>query len=337
MNTDRPRDAYSHEDLEELAAGWALYALEPDTEAIFAEHLPQCGSCQRAVDSYQATLGELALLTPQVDPPESLGQRISAAVRAEMDGPPATGRASVSTDRTDAPSPAQRQAGDRRPTPGPGGRPEYGESRGPGRGQDAGRGPGGREGRGPGRMSSGGGPGLGPGRRTRRSRLAMAAAGAALAIVVGLGAWNVVLLGQVDDAEQRADRTSQQAESAAERSQRTVDILRQMAEPGARVTALSDQGGRPQGYVLVNADNVDVVADGLPRNDAQSSIYVLWAVNGKAPRPVGSFDVKQGEFEQVRIGSLPSGGLTEFAVSKEPGRQTPAKPTVVVASGKVER
>lgn len=340
MNTERPRDPYTHEELEALAAGWALYALEPDTEAIFAEHLPQCASCQRAVDSYQATLGELALLTPQVDPPDSLGERISAAVRAETDGAPATGRATVPTERPAAPSPSQRQRDDRRtPPPGPGARPAPVESRGPGRGrQGAGQGPGqGREGRGPGR-TSGGGPGLGPGRRAGRSRLAMVVAGTALAIVVAVGAWNVVLLGQVDDAERQADR---QVEAAEERSERATDIVRQMAEPGARVTALSDSSGSPQGYVLLNGDNVEVVADGLPRNDAENSIYVLWAVDGKAPgapRAVGSFDVKQGEFEQVRIGSLPSGGSgpSEFAVSREPGRQTPAKPTVVVASGKVE-
>ena len=36
-----------HEVFDELAVGWALHALEPEDEAVFAQHLPGCERCAR--------------------------------------------------------------------------------------------------------------------------------------------------------------------------------------------------------------------------------------------------------------------------------------------------
>ena len=57
------RHAMSHDEWDELAAGFALHALEPDEEALFARHLADCAQCTaslRAHDLVAAQLGSLA-------------------------------------------------------------------------------------------------------------------------------------------------------------------------------------------------------------------------------------------------------------------------------------
>jgi anti-sigma-K factor RskA len=76
------------------------------------------------------------------------------------------------------------------------------------------------------------------------------------------------------------------------------------------------------------------ISSGLPANDTTSSQYVLWAlpVNGD-PVPLGGFDVTPGHTVS-QVGSTPSlSSVKAFAVSREPGRTLPTKPTTVVASG----
>lgn len=68
-----------HEKFEELAAGWALHALEPQEAAEFAEHLATCAHCQRIVDDLTATAAELAYAAPSMDPPPELKARIMSA------------------------------------------------------------------------------------------------------------------------------------------------------------------------------------------------------------------------------------------------------------------
>ncbi|MDX6257383.1 MAG: hypothetical protein QOJ11_3717 [Frankiales bacterium] len=82
-------------------------------------------------------------------------------------------------------------------------------------------------------------------------------------------------------------------------------------------------------------DKAWVISADMPANDTTSSQYVLWVlpVDG-SPVPVGSFDVAPGRTASA-IGKLPQSlsKVKAFAVSKEPGRTLPTKPTVVVASG----
>jgi hypothetical protein len=58
------------------AVGLALHALEPEEELVVAMHLPSCPSCQQAVRETEEVLVGLGVAVEQVEPPESLRERI---------------------------------------------------------------------------------------------------------------------------------------------------------------------------------------------------------------------------------------------------------------------
>jgi anti-sigma-K factor RskA len=62
----------NHSDYEELAAGFALGALEPDEEQAFQRHLEGCPACKTSVREFEELTSSLAYSTPQVEPPASL-------------------------------------------------------------------------------------------------------------------------------------------------------------------------------------------------------------------------------------------------------------------------
>jgi hypothetical protein len=105
--TQRPLP--EHDGYAELAASWALHALEPDDETKFADHLAGCSDCQRAVADYAGALAEVASLSPTVDPPASLGERIRAEVARDLES------ASEPNSPLPAPLPEPVSLADRRP------------------------------------------------------------------------------------------------------------------------------------------------------------------------------------------------------------------------------
>jgi anti-sigma-K factor RskA len=72
-----------HEQLEELAVGYVMHALEPEEEARFTAHLASCAACERAVREHEETLAELAHAAPAVDPPPAVLEGIRAAIAPE--------------------------------------------------------------------------------------------------------------------------------------------------------------------------------------------------------------------------------------------------------------
>jgi hypothetical protein len=79
MSTDR---ADPHDQYRELAAGYALHALEPDDEATLLAHLPGCPACRAEVDAGEAALAELAYSLPGT-PPAGLRDAILDSIRTE--------------------------------------------------------------------------------------------------------------------------------------------------------------------------------------------------------------------------------------------------------------
>jgi hypothetical protein len=161
-------------------------------------------------------------------------------------------------------------------------------------------------------------------------------------LVVALGIGNVWMYALKRDADQRAEEQTlalqereQQERTAA---QRRSELIRLMARPSVQTTTLTGTDGNAKAYVLVDDGSVQVVSDGLPRNDVPRNVYVLWRVgDDNVPRALGAFDVGDTEIALHRAGELPADGtvVTRFAVSIEPGRRLPPKPTDLVASGKV--
>ena len=73
----------SHERFEELAAGFALDALDPEDRRAFEAHLESCPECAELLAGFLAAASTLATGVPQQQPPAGLRDRVMQAVRAE--------------------------------------------------------------------------------------------------------------------------------------------------------------------------------------------------------------------------------------------------------------
>ena len=157
--------------------------------------------------------------------------------------------------------------------------------------------------------------------RRRSPALALAAA---VAGVIGLGVWNVSL----STARDRAEAV------AAEQSAVVEELLRPGAEVVAQLTA-EDTGA--VATVVRQDGDLQVVSHGLSVNDENAETYVLWGVEGQEPVALGTFDVVRSRLELHDVGSTVAGSGTfdAYAVSLESGRQPPAAPSEVLASGQV--
>lgn len=72
----------SHAKYDQLAAGFALSALEPEDEMAFRSHLPSCDRCAEALLEHSTTMGHLAYAASSVEPPASVLEGIRAGMRA---------------------------------------------------------------------------------------------------------------------------------------------------------------------------------------------------------------------------------------------------------------
>ncbi len=109
--SDSPRDvpAPEHQVFDELAVGWALHALEPQDEAVFAVHLPGCTRCAATVAETTEVMGAMAHDLPPAEPSEDLRARLRAAVEtAEQVPAPAVPTAPPEEPRGPVPVPAPR-------------------------------------------------------------------------------------------------------------------------------------------------------------------------------------------------------------------------------------
>ncbi|MQA85989.1 MAG: hypothetical protein GEV03_15510 [Streptosporangiales bacterium] len=77
-----------HTRWEELAAGYALSALEPADEEAFLGHLPGCEVCAELIADAREVMAGLASTAPAVEPPASLRDAIVAAATPRAGLPP---------------------------------------------------------------------------------------------------------------------------------------------------------------------------------------------------------------------------------------------------------
>lgn len=166
------------------------------------------------------------------------------------------------------------------------------------------------------------------GRASRMLRWAAPAMAAALVLVALLG-WNVAL----------RHRAQQDQRLAAERQA----VISQLAQSTTRA-ALVDGAQRTVGYVLQRGSSVEIASggpalNGLAPNDRARTTYVLWAVqrSGGPSIAVGTFDVVRRSLDVRPVHNAQlHDGVTGFAVSREPGRGVPQRPSEVVATGAVQ-
>ena len=72
----------SHAKYDQLAAGFALSALEPEDEVAFRSHLPGCARCAEALLEHSTTMGHLAFAASSEEPPASVLEEAPASLDA---------------------------------------------------------------------------------------------------------------------------------------------------------------------------------------------------------------------------------------------------------------
>ncbi|NEM07857.1 anti-sigma factor domain-containing protein [Geodermatophilus normandii] len=290
-----------HGPYDELAVGWALHALEPEDEALFGVHLPSCPRCTRTVAETSEVMSALAGDLPQAEPSEGLRDRLRAAVEQTEQLPPPAGVELPPDTTAGLPPGATAASGGRRRTdvPTATGFPGY--------------------------VPQQAGAPVPEARTAWRRVLPNALVAAAVAAILALGTWNVVLSSARDEAQ-----------AAAIEQQRVVESLLQ---PGRATIApvYSDGDGEQVATVVAREAQLEVVTHGLQVNDSSDSVYVVWGMVGEAPVALGRFDVVSPQTDLRTVGSASTGldGYVGYAISIEPGRQIPSEPTDVVASGQV--
>jgi len=147
---------------------------------------------------------------------------------------------------------------------------------------------------------------------------------AAVAAILGLGVWNVVLSSQQEKLQATV------AEQSA--------VMEGLLSPGrATIAPLTAPDGKPVATVVARADEVDLIMQGLAANDPRSTTYVLWSMDDGNAEALGTFDVTSSRIGMKTVGSG-STGLDQhgiYGISLEPGRKAPSLPTEVVATGQV--
>jgi hypothetical protein len=154
-----------------------------------------------------------------------------------------------------------------------------------------------------------------------RRALPMGLVAAAVAAIVGLGLWNVVLT---------SDR--QQLQSTVAEQSAFMDSL---FSDGEATVAPMTHRGTMVAMMVARDGHVAVVPAALSANDAKDSTYVLWGMGKGMPAALGTFDVERPQLKLQTVGSGQTdlSGYSGFGISLEPGRQAPRSPTEIVAQG----
>ncbi|QUQ62838.1 anti-sigma factor domain-containing protein [Kutzneria sp. CA-103260] len=157
-------------------------------------------------------------------------------------------------------------------------------------------------------------------KRERRSRGLLAAAAA---VVIVLGGVTTVLGVQVSRLT-----SQQQAQAAGESMVQSI-----VGSPSAARAVLTNAAGKPAAMLVTGPAGAVVFPLGLAANSPNQR-YVAWGLGSSGPTALAAFDVPVGSAGPIVVDWPASAdGLTRFAISLEPGRVAPAKPTNVIASG----
>ncbi|MEJ2852102.1 MULTISPECIES: anti-sigma factor [unclassified Saccharothrix] len=159
-------------------------------------------------------------------------------------------------------------------------------------------------------------------KRSTAPRLLAAAAAVVLVAAVVLGGVRISQLG---------DQVAQQQQQVALLDQ----ALRMAADPGTNRAVLRSESGDKLGVLLSGTDDAMVIETALPPNNASDQVYVVWGASTPEPVALATFDVKSGGLERLSW-SQEAHKHQLFAISLEPGRTAPQKPTNKLASGQVE-
>ncbi|MEV6603116.1 anti-sigma factor [Kutzneria sp. NPDC051319] len=148
----------------------------------------------------------------------------------------------------------------------------------------------------------------------RTAQLAAAAVILVLAVAVGALGWQVSRLGGQQQAQ--------------------TQLLTVLSDPAMHRTVLRETDGQEAAVLLSSPTSAAVMPLGLHANNASDQTYVVWGMSTGTPIALSSFDVN-GAAAQLLAWNTAAAQHQKFAISLEPGRALPAKPTDVIASGEV--
>jgi hypothetical protein len=284
----------SCEEIRDLAAAYALDALEPAVAAAVREHLAVHMDAHPEFFELGAIAPALAYLAEPVLAPPALKARILAA-------------AATTTQEAFTPT-GQLDRGERPAEPGIAREPA------PQRAQPAGRFRGWR------------------GAITAR-RAAVAGwtfTAAAIVAVVALVVANFALQNQVSNARRFGDQL-QRAESLAAAPGSRIAVIAPAGGPSGPAGSAVPAG--PNGLAVIPSNGAGVlVMQGLGATE-DGQVYEAWAIVGKAaPMPIGSFAVAGDGLGWLDL-TVPGGGDVILALTREPGPGATTPTLPIVASG----
>ncbi|MFC0540674.1 anti-sigma factor [Kutzneria chonburiensis] len=135
-----------------------------------------------------------------------------------------------------------------------------------------------------------------------------------LAAAVGVLGWQVSRL----DSQQQAQS----------------QLLSVLGDPAMHRTVLRETNGQEVAVLLSTPGSAAVMPLALRPNNSAAQTYVVWGLSTGTPIALSSFDVT-GATTQLLAWNSAAAQHQKFAISLEPGRSLPAKPTDVIASGEV--
>lgn len=281
----------SCDEISELAAPFVLGALEADEMDAVRAHLADCPESHEEFLELGSVVPALAETVELVEPPAALRGRILAAAAADMEARRAPRSMPVSSVRPTALDPEAKAVSETRPTADPVPLPSAIE----------------RTARAE--------------RRSSPSSLGWAMRIAAVLAIVVLGAWNLLLQGQL---------------GASETYNRDVAaVLDVAAQPGAMTAVLAPATpGGPRGLAALSPDGSLTLAVRDLGPTTGSQVYETWAILGdEAPVALGGFTVGSAGTGRFDGTGVPAQAGLAVALTLEPQAGATAPSSAPVAVG----
>jgi anti-sigma factor RsiW len=276
----------SCDEVRESAGAFVLGALSPAEAAAIREHLASCPEAHEEIAELGGVLPALAESVPVVEPPDGLKARIMAAAAADLETREAPAAQAPSTPVVAADTAATVAAVAPAPTPFP---------------SDTER----------------------DARRSRASAGTWALRIAAVVAIVALGAWGVLLRGQLDTAQAY--------------EQNVAKVLEVASQPGAQVAVLGGESGTGSGLAAISSTGEVTMAVSDLAPTSGSSVYTAWVIDADGvPVDIGSFTVGSGGTGggTMTSGAPVAAGAT-LALTHEPAPGASAPSSTPVSTGTV--
>ncbi len=300
-DASRPTEL-SCDDVRELAGGFVLGALDPAEDAAVRAHLGSCPELHEEIAELGSVLPILQASVAQVEPSTGLKARLMAAAAADLE---ARGRSVGSAPATDS-SPASMSAS--APVDAPASTsvsasatvPVSAPVSAPAPTPDA-------TGTRSNAVTTFPTPAERQARVARRAGLGGWALRIAAVLAIGvLGAWNVLLQGQLD-----ASRTYETNVAAV------LDLAREAGSATAVLTPIDGNG--PAGVAAVGADGTMAVAMRDLAPTAGTEVYEVWMIGGDGvPVALGGFTVGSTGIGYFEGAGVPASAGIVLALTREP-------------------